>query len=85
MQNIQEKQLMEKFLKLNYPVNRTKHNNRFKRTIILDSKEIYFLGDKHRTKDLYYSLLNVLKVVFSPDEPTSRDVLKNFLHLKTQL
>ena len=83
MPNIQEKQLMEKFLDLNYPVRRVKHNKRFKRTIILDARKCYQLGDKTTAKELYFNLLDVLKVVFSPNESISQDVLRNFLHLKT--
>ncbi len=75
---------MEKFLKLNYPVRRLKHNKRFKRTILLDNKQVFLLSDKEMTKTLYFKLLDILKSVFRPDESTSRDVLKDFLHLKTQ-
>jgi hypothetical protein len=85
MQNIQEKILMEKFLKLNYPVRRLKHNKRFKRSILLDNRQLFLLSDKEMTKDLYFKLLDILKLIFRPDELTSRDVLKDFLHLKTQV
>lgn len=73
---------MEKFLKLNYPVRRLKHNKRFKRTILLDNKYLYLLSDKEMTKNLYFKLLDILKSIFQPDESTSKDVLKDFLHLK---
>ncbi len=82
MRNIQERKLIEKFLKLNYPVHRVKHNMRFKRTIILDSGNKYFLSNKEATRELYYRLLDVLKLVFCSDESVNKDVLKNFLHLK---
>lgn len=73
---------MEKFLKLNYPVRRLKHNKRFKRTILLDNRQLFLLSDKEMTKDLYFKLLDILKSIFRPDELTSKDVLKDFLHLK---
>lgn len=76
---------MEKFLKLNYPVRRLKHNKRFKRSILLDNRQLFLLSDKEMTKDLYFKLLDILKLIFRPDELTSRDVLKDFLHLKTQV
>lgn len=85
MTHIQEKKLMEKFLTLNYPVYRLKYKKHFKRTIILESGQQYLLSNKETLKELFYKLFDILTLVFSPDENNSKDVLKNFLHLKNNV
>lgn len=82
MLDVEEINLIKKFLVLNYPVKRIKINMRFRRTIIVNNDEIFVLGDKTSTKRLYYSLLDILNIVFSFEEKTMRDVLRVFLNLK---
>ena len=55
---------------------------RFKRTIILDDGQGYHLSDKENQIRLFYGLLEVLRVVFYSDENLSRNVVKEFLHMK---
>jgi hypothetical protein len=82
MANIQEKELMLKFLSRNYPVHRIKSNMRFKRTIVMENGEIYLLSDKNSTKILYNKLLDIIKTVFSTNDDINKSVLNDFLNLK---
>lgn len=77
-----EKDMMLKFLQRNYPTHRLKHNMRFKRTIVLDDGQYYFLSDKEHQAKLFYNLLDTLRIIFYPDEDLNRIVVKEFLHLK---
>jgi len=82
MLNIQEKNLMLKFLQRNFPTHRLKHNAKFKRTIILDNGETFHLNDKSKSKTLYHKLSKILNVVFDSNDLTNDIVLKDFLNLK---
>lgn len=82
MLEIQEKDMMLRFLQRNYPTYRLKHNMRFKRTIILDDGQSYHLSNKENQIRLFYGLLEVLRIVFYSDEDLSRNVVKEFLHMK---
>lgn len=77
-----EKELMIKFLEANYPIRRIKHDMRFKRTIINEYGEEFYLSDKNQSKLLYYKLLSTLKLVFYTPEIVNKDVLKTFLRMK---
>jgi hypothetical protein len=76
----EEKILIYKFLSRNYPVLRIKHNMRFKRAISVYN-QYYFLGDKNNSNELYYQLLDILKIVFNTPDDINKDILKTFLHL----
>ena len=82
MSQVIEKQLILKFLTRNYPVHRIKSNMRFKRSIVMETGEVYLLSDKNATKELYGKLLNVIKIVFSSTDDISKSALKDFLNLK---
>lgn len=82
MIDTQEKEMMEKFLKMNYPIYRLKHKMKFKRTIVLESGERYHLSNKDTIKDLYFKLKTILNLVFCPRDSTMDVVLNDFLHLK---
>ena len=77
----QEKELMFKFLKRNYPTSRIKDNMRFKRGIVLDDG-IYYLSNKEMANTLYFKMLSILELVFCTEKSINEDVLKTFLHLK---
>lgn len=78
----QDKSLMLKFLYRNYPVSKTKINNKFKRTIITDDGNIYLLSNKESIEKLYFYLFQVLNRIFYIDSKTIKDVLTVFLNLK---
>jgi hypothetical protein len=78
----QEKNLILRFLQLNYPTNRIKQNMRFKRTIILDTGEIFYLNDKNAVNKLYHKLFEILIIVFYSNDETIQHSLQNFLNLK---
>jgi hypothetical protein len=82
MLELQEKELMFKFLTRNYPVHRIKSNMRFKRSIIMETGDTYILSDKNSSKELYGKLLNVLNTVFSSNDELNKNALKDFLNLK---
>jgi len=83
MSDIKETELILRFLSRNYPTYRLKHNMRFKRTIVLEDGQ-YFLSDKEASKALYFKLLDILKIVFSFEKPTTESALKTFLHLRNE-
>lgn len=55
---------------------------RFKRTIILDDGQGYHLSDKENQPKLFYGLFDILKTVFYSDDNLSKNVVKEFLHMK---
>ena len=77
-----DKQLMLKFLEKNYPISRVKHNNKFRRAIILDYGGIFVLGEPSHQIQLRHQLVEILKKVFSCEEAITRAVLNNFLNSK---
>lgn len=77
-----DKQLMLKFLDKNYPISRVKHNNKFRRAIILDYGGTFVLGEVSHHIQLRHQLIEILKKVFSCDEALTRTVLNNFLNIK---
>lgn len=78
---LDEKQLMLKFLKLNFPTYRIKDNQRFKRAIVLDDGP-YFLSNEGTSKEIYFKLMEILELVFNFKKTIIADVLKTFLNLK---
>ena len=82
MIELQEQELMLKFLKKNFPVYRLKNGLRFKRTIILETGESYLLSNKDSVNDLYFKLYDVLRTVFNADKNTNKFVLDKFLNVK---
>lgn len=77
-----EIELMLKFLKINYPVYKAKHNMRFKRSIFININEVYFLSDKESLKNLYFRLLDILRIIFYTDRNILEDTLKTFLQIR---
>jgi hypothetical protein len=82
MSNEIHEHLMLSFLEKNFPVYRIKHNNKFKRAIILDFGERFILSDDSHQIQLRYKLNGILIKVFNCNEKTSTTVLKTFLNLK---
>lgn len=76
------KDMMLKFLKRHYPVSRIKHNNRFRRGIIMDGGNVYIFSDKKSFSSLQYKLLETLSIVFYCDLQICINVLKIFLMIK---
>ena len=72
--------IMVQFILRHYPIVRIKHNNRFKRGIILDSGLEYLLinSNTHLVKE---KLLAILKTVFNCDDSVAYDVLKKTINL----
>lgn len=77
----EEKTLILKFLSRNYTVRRIKHNMRFKRAIYHNG-QFYLLSDKESFKNLYYQLLDELKLIFDTSKDINEEILKAFLHIK---
>ena len=73
---------MIKFLKLSYPVVRIREKKHFKRTIIFDTGEKFYLSNKAHLKYLYTKLYNVLELVFCEEKTLTENVLKSFLNMK---
>ena len=73
-----DKQLMLKFLSINYPIARVKLNNKFKRAIIVDNSGVYLFSKDVNQESLRYKMIQTLSYVFNCDEPTSKAVLSNY-------
>lgn len=82
MLDTQEKELILKFLTRNYPVIRTKHNMRFKRSIMFENNDVFFLSDKNSITELRKKLEDVIRIVFSSNQETIKTSLNEFLNLK---
>jgi len=82
MYNDIQKDMVFKFLKINYPVKRIKYNNKFKRTIVLDDGSVYYLSDDKSHKMLSIKLVQIIKYIFCMDEITARIIVNDFLGLK---
>ena len=77
----EEKTLIYKFLQRNYTVRRIKHDMRFKRAIS-HKGQIFLLSNKEHSKELYYQLLDTLKLVFDTPKDINEEILKTFLHIR---
>jgi hypothetical protein len=73
--------MMIKFLKKCYPVQRIKINRQFKRAIILDNGEQCQISGAN-IKNIYSKLFIILNQIFSEDKELTDAVLKQFLHMK---
>lgn len=82
MVNDDEKRIMLKFLNKNFPVQRIKDKDRFKRAIRLDNGQVYFLSNESDLLLLQINMLEMLFNLFSSDEITSRFVLNTYLNLR---
>lgn len=71
--------LMLKFMYRYYPVLRHKINGRFKRSILFDNGYIYQLSNKREMNQIYYNLIDILKIVFKCNEETCKNVLNQIL------
>ena len=72
-------EMMLNFLNRHYPVNRTKIDKRFKRTIILDNGGVYSLSDDISKKEISNKLIIVLKKVFACDESICIKIVQIFI------
>ena len=81
MSDFDQKALIIKFLKINFPICRLKQGNRFKRTIILDDGN-YLLSNKNEQQKAFNELLKTLIKIFNIDKKTSIEILEIFLNVK---
>ena len=77
-----DKKLMFKFLERNYPVSRIKDKLRFKRAIVSDNGQIYYLSNPITNNELRHTLADTLKLVFGCDSVTIYSVIDIFLPRK---
>jgi hypothetical protein len=76
-----DKSMMMRFLEINYPIRRIKHNTRFRRGIILEGRE-FILGDETQHMSLRFKLIDIVKKIFYCDDNISRTIVNNFLNLR---
>lgn len=69
-----------KFLLRHYPVNRVKLNGRFKRAIVLDGGDTFFLSQKERHFLLKKRLGEILVSVFYLDKNYIDTIIDDYLH-----
>lgn len=74
-----DKKLVRDFLTLNYPISRVKHEHRFKRAIVLDSGETFFLSEVNTRQYLKLKLVEILHVIFSFNVMFLKEMVDSFL------
>lgn len=74
-------ELVMKFLKSNYPVSRIKVKDRFKRGIIADGGQVFYLNNKNVYAELKIHLKQSLYIVFNLDFKSSDEILNTYLNL----
>ena len=79
VENTSMERMMLKFLSRYYPVSRYKIKDRFKRGILFDDGHIYQISDKKEMDQVYFRLINILKLVFDCNEENCKLVLNQIL------
>lgn len=77
-----DEKMILKFLERNYPVSRVKTNMRFKRAIILDNGNHFFLSEINSRNTLKMALLETLNTVFSYDVRFLKKIIDTFFLTK---
>jgi len=79
-----DEELIIRFLERNYPVARVKHDNKFRRGIIMDGGITFVLGDSKSYLEMRRRLIYVLQQVFTCDDNLIKATLHNFLPTRTK-
>jgi hypothetical protein len=74
-----DKDLVLKFIWRNYPIARIKYKMRFRRAIVLDNGDIFFLCEYKSKDTLKYHFLQAIKKAFDFDEAFVKSILENYL------
>jgi len=84
-----DKILINKFIKLNFPIGRFREGKRFKRGIVVESiylngkdNAILMLSSDMDISILYAIMHTTIKSVFNMDTPECVSLIKSHLHLK---
>lgn len=78
--NIQKQMIT--LLEREYPVQRIKHKQKFKRGIRIQKDEVYFISDVRHFEKVSYRLLEVLDNIFNYNVPKMKDVIIQHLNMK---
>jgi hypothetical protein len=72
-------ELVSKYLKSNYSINRVKDKDRFKRAIVSD-KGIYFISDKNNKAIVKKEIFKTLDIIFGFDQEINAKLVKGHLN-----
>jgi hypothetical protein len=72
-------ELVKKYLQRNYPVQRLKHNGKFKRAILFDSGKIYMLSDKNDKPYLKKEMVSNIEIVFGFNSEETSKLISQYL------
>ncbi len=75
------KNMIVTFLQRNYPIARVKHENRFRRAIVLDGHEPYFLANTSSMLPIKVNLANTLKIIFDCDRAMAEELISKALSI----
>lgn len=77
-QIVKEEKIMLSFLKHSYPVVRIKHDNHFRRSIILEGGDILLLN-KTTAPDVIDKLIPIMQLIFNEKKEKCHKVLKQYV------
>jgi hypothetical protein len=72
-------ELVKKYLQMNYPVQRLKHNGKFKRAILFDSGKTYMLSDKNDKPYLKKEMVSNIEIVFGFNSEETSKLISQYL------
>jgi hypothetical protein len=72
-------ELVKKYLQRNYPVQRLKHNGKFKRAILFDSGKTYMLSDKNDKPYLKKEMVSNIEIVFGFNSEETSKLISQYL------
>lgn len=72
-------ELIQKYLNRNYPVQRLKHNGKFKRTILFDNGREYRLSNKNDKPYLKKEMITAIEIVFGFNTEETISLVSQYL------
>lgn len=75
------KNMIVNFIQRNYPIARVKHENRFRRAIILEGREPYILANTTSMLPIKTNLSNTLKTIFDCDRTLAEELIGKALNI----
>jgi hypothetical protein len=72
-------ELIQKYLNRNYPVQRLKHNGKFKRAIMFDNGRTYMLSNKNDKPYLKKEMVSTIEIVFGFNSEETSKLISQYL------
>ena len=72
-------ELIQKYINRNYPVQRLKHNGKFKRAIIFDNGKTYLLSNHNDKPYLKKEMISNIEIVFGFNTEETAKLISQYL------